>query len=1509
MTAVQDQPETGLLIDASTGQAEPWTSWDLSTAAAPPPFRGAVERIDTEGVGGWCVAFAPEGQPAYLALRLAGIDLAVSEAALARPDVAAAAGVAGPCGFLIPWTDVQYRALTPAHLSQLRSLPPETVAPVEIWVADQQLRLGWVPGGHFSLTAGELLALIQDQEAMEATPPGYPEQETGVRGALDGMEAGTLFGWAQRTDDPAPVTVALCVDGTVVATAVADGARVDLEALGIGAAAYSLAVPAQCHDGGAHRLEVRTLPDGVLLAGGSLQATLSAIEDGAWWVAGGALEGWVLPAIDGPLELRPQVDGVSRDQITLEGERGVPARLRWPLPQALSDGSTHMLGLECRSEPGRLLRHVDGGTSWRCRRRIRASIDVVADGRIQGWAYALDAPDISIELAFHEGDRRLAVYRADGPRPDVNGAFAIRGDHGFAIALPATLLDRRPRALRLIADGEELPLPDCLLDMDGPWPPPELLPGGQRHGGAVDHIDGQGLSGWAIDRLAPDRPVRVAILLDGTCVGTVLADGFEKRLQPVGGSGYHGFRFAFPATVMNGAWRRIEVTIAGSDTRLPIGGPNLHLDRFFPLIDFLPVIAGPGQAEAVEQRLRYSMARPQPAPLPADDEVLVSLIVLNWNGAALLEPFLRSVLAWLPVDRLEIVLVDHGSTDDSLDVVRGFEGRLRIQVLARDGNYSFAASNNLAAEKARGRHLFFVNNDILFTGNVLPGLVAWLEQQPTVGAVGMRLLEPLPAAGGGWRLAPHHHGIRFKAGRSADLAAYVPVELDDDAGEMGAAFLLPAVTAAAMLCRAADFRAVGGFDEGYFYGLEDVDLCLRLLMMRGLRSVCDTTLVAIHHRSVTRTARLEVTGQPNPVTRDPDSQKRNHHLFQTRFRRRLTRTILTDLLQGGTQWRQVPLRVVLLVTDAGWDTPAGDFYTALELATALRDAFGWEVMFARQGAASVPGADILIAMRHDTDVRRLSDANPGAITVGWIRNRVDEWLAAAHLDAFHLLFCSSAKAVEAVRAETGRTPTLLPIATNPDRFRPQPPAQAGTILFTGNYWGVPRGGLDLLTDPDLLARLRIYGHGWSAHSHWRRYWRRPAGYRELPKIYGEAAIVIDDGHPVTRDWNSLNSRVFDALAAGRLVVTNSREGADALFGGLLPTFADEAELNALCRRHLEDPAARKQLVAQLREHVLNHHTYAHRARTLQATLLAWTQRSLRIAIKIGVPDAAEREQWGDWHFARALARALSRAGHHARVDLLPDWYQPLAASDDVVITLRGLSIYEPAPHQINLMWMISHPDKVDAGEMAAYDHVFVASAPYAEKLRAGLGERVSALLQCTDPALFHPGPDPADGTGDILFVGNSRGVRRPAVDAAIEAGIDLAVHGSGWDGVIDDRFLRGTYIPNHELGSHYAAARIVLNDHWPDMRREGFLSNRLFDAAASGAVILSDNVAGLADIFGNGIETFTDAADFTGTLRRMLAEPAALRARAEALSRHVAAHHSFDNRAAQILARVATIGR
>ena len=140
----------------------------------------------------------------------------------------------------------------------------------------------------------------------------------------------------------------------------------------------------------------------------------------------------------------------------------------------------------------------------------------------------------------------------------------------------------------------------------------------------------------------------------------------------------------------------------------------------------------------------------------------------------------------------------------------------------------------------RGRHVVFLNNDTIPLAGWLAPLIAELDADPTVAVVGSKLLFPDETI--------QHAGVVF----SRDLP--IPYHLFAHAPGTFAAVNhrreLQCVTGACMAVRRAVFDAVGGFDEGYRNGYEDVDFCLQV-RQRGGRIVYQPASVLYHLESQT----------------------------------------------------------------------------------------------------------------------------------------------------------------------------------------------------------------------------------------------------------------------------------------------------------------------------------------------------------------------------------------------------------------------------------------------------------------------------------------------------------------------------------------------------------------------------------------------------------------------------------------------------------------------------------
>lgn len=296
------------------------------------------------------------------------------------------------------------------------------------------------------------------------------------------------------------------------------------------------------------------------------------------------------------------------------------------------------------------------------------------------------------------------------------------------------------------------------------------------------------------------------------------------------------------------------------------------------------------------------------------------------------------------------------------------------------------------------------------------------------------------------------------------------------------------------------------------------------------------------------------------------------------------------------------------------------------------------------------------------------------------------------------------------------------------------------------------------------------------------------------------------------------------------------------------------------------------------------------------------QPVLRWAIKTAAHAGPRGDFWGDTFFAADLARALESCGQEVVVDRRDAHERAARHLDDVVVVLRGLDVVVPQPGAVNILWVISHPELVTAEELRSFDLVYAASELWAATASAKFGADVVPLLQATNVSRFNPEIAAPDSGHDVVFVGSTRGVERPVVQFAVDSGVELAVYGPGWAGRIDPDIVHGERVSPDEAARLYRSSSWVLNDHWPDMAALGFLSNRVFDALAAGARVMSDELNGMpADLA--PLVTVVRSAD---DIAEVVADRSSWPTGEDVMdaSAHVRLHHSFEARAQTLLADV-----
>lgn len=282
----------------------------------------------------------------------------------------------------------------------------------------------------------------------------------------------------------------------------------------------------------------------------------------------------------------------------------------------------------------------------------------------------------------------------------------------------------------------------------------------------------------------------------------------------------------------------------------------------------------------------------------------------------------------------------------------------------------------------------------------------------------------------------------------------------------------------------------------------------------------------------------------------------------------------------------------------------------------------------------------------------------------------------------------------------------------------------------------------------------------------------------------------------------------------------------------------------------------------------------------------------KLTIAIKTPNPRTEHHWGDYFMALSLKKAFEKKGFNVIIHEYEDWYKKDEV--DIVFVLRGLYEYEVNPNHINLMWNISHPELVSLEEYERYDIVFISSEKYARKISSEIKTPVFPLLQCSDPEVFYPEEDDSC-RHDILFVGIARD-NRIIVEDILKTKYDFAVYGKHWDERLDKKHVCGEFIENAHLHKYYASSKVLLNDHWEDMRKWDFPSNRLFDALLSGAFVISDEIPSAKTIFKDSIVTYNGADDLENKIDFYLNNPQEREKKIKKGRKIVLKNHTFDNR-------------
>jgi len=206
----------------------------------------------------------------------------------------------------------------------------------------------------------------------------------------------------------------------------------------------------------------------------------------------------------------------------------------------------------------------------------------------------------------------------------------------------------------------------------------------------------------------------------------------------------------------------------------------------------------------------------------------LSIIIVSYNTKELLEKCLSSIFKFTKGISFEVIVVDNASTDSSTKMV--LDEFPQVKLIKNKQNLGFGRANNQGIRAACGKYIFLLNSDAYLEGNILPKLVEVLDEDPKIGALAPKILNP-------------NHTIQQSCGFLPDLPqVFFWMSFLDDLP--GGQFLKPYhvdhdsfytnkhqvgwATAAAIIFKREALEKSGLFDENIFLYGEEVELCKRI---------------------------------------------------------------------------------------------------------------------------------------------------------------------------------------------------------------------------------------------------------------------------------------------------------------------------------------------------------------------------------------------------------------------------------------------------------------------------------------------------------------------------------------------------------------------------------------------------------------------------------------------------------------------------------------------------------
>jgi GT2 family glycosyltransferase len=208
--------------------------------------------------------------------------------------------------------------------------------------------------------------------------------------------------------------------------------------------------------------------------------------------------------------------------------------------------------------------------------------------------------------------------------------------------------------------------------------------------------------------------------------------------------------------------------------------------------------------------------------------MIVSVVIVTWNSREFVRNCLDSVLAANSSCNTRVIVVDNASSDDTPRIVRG--SYPQVTLIENKQNLGYAKANNQGIEKVRGEYILLLNPDTQLLENSLASMLKFMEENPQIGALGPKLLNPDRTSQPSCREFPTFSTLFWEF---SGLSRLFPKSRVFGRWRMGYFAFdqkreVDQPMGSCLMVRTEALKEVGTFDEEFPMFFNDVDLCYRI---------------------------------------------------------------------------------------------------------------------------------------------------------------------------------------------------------------------------------------------------------------------------------------------------------------------------------------------------------------------------------------------------------------------------------------------------------------------------------------------------------------------------------------------------------------------------------------------------------------------------------------------------------------------------------------------------------